>query len=161
MNLTIQEFARQAGITPQAVYKRLKTDLKEFATVDNGRKCVDSAALQLFQRAEAAEIAAGVDNEMQQEAAKVDNELNQLKTENERLKVENQLQTVQIKALEQQIAQQREQIEDLRQQAARLDERLREAHIIANNTQQLLLTDGRRHWWDRFRRKPEGSKEAQ
>lgn len=151
MNLTIQEFARQAGVTSQAVYKRLKTDLKEFATIDNGRKCIDDAALQLFQKPE---TAAGVDNEAQQEAAKVDNELNQLKTENERLKVENQLQTVQIEGLKQQVTQQREQIEDLRQQAARLDERLREAHILANNTQQLLLTDGRRRWWDRFRRKP-------
>lgn len=46
--LTIAEFAKQAGVTRQAVYKRLSADLFEFTKVDNGTKLINSRALRLF-----------------------------------------------------------------------------------------------------------------
>ena len=46
--LSIAEFAKRAGVTRQAVYKRLTGDLQEFTKVDNGTKLVNSKALRLF-----------------------------------------------------------------------------------------------------------------
>ena len=46
--LSISEFADKAGVSPQAIYKRLSTDLKEYLTVLNGRKVLNIEALQLF-----------------------------------------------------------------------------------------------------------------
>lgn len=46
--LSIAEFAKRAGVTRQAVYKRLSTDLFEFTKVDNGTKLINSRALRLF-----------------------------------------------------------------------------------------------------------------
>ena len=46
--LTIAEFAKQAGVTKQAIYKRLNNDLSTFSTVVDGQKCINSKALSLF-----------------------------------------------------------------------------------------------------------------
>lgn len=46
--ITIAEFAERAGVTPQAVYKRLKTDLEPFLKVENGVKLLNADALELY-----------------------------------------------------------------------------------------------------------------
>lgn len=46
--ITIAEFAERAGVTPQAVYKRLKTDLEPFVKVENGVKLINQEALELY-----------------------------------------------------------------------------------------------------------------
>ena len=46
--LTIAEFAKRAGVTKQAIYKRLNNDLAPFSTIVEGQKCVNSKALSLF-----------------------------------------------------------------------------------------------------------------
>lgn len=46
--MTVSELARAAGVTPQAVYKRLSTDLKPFVKVVDGKKRLFSKALELF-----------------------------------------------------------------------------------------------------------------
>lgn len=46
--LSIAEFAKQAGVTKQAVYKRLNKDLATYTTAVDGVKCVNSKALKLF-----------------------------------------------------------------------------------------------------------------
>lgn len=46
--MTIAEFADAAGVSRQAIYKRLSTDLQPFVKVDNGKKYLNSKALQLF-----------------------------------------------------------------------------------------------------------------
>lgn len=46
--ITIAEFAELAGVTPQAVYKRLKTDLEPYVKVENGVKLLNQEALSLF-----------------------------------------------------------------------------------------------------------------
>ena len=46
--LTIAAFAEQVGVTPQAIYKRLKTDLAPFLVEENGAKLLKTEALNLF-----------------------------------------------------------------------------------------------------------------
>lgn len=61
--LSISEFAEKAGVSPQAIYKRLSTDLKEFATELNGHKVLKIEALRLFNIKEEKQP---VNNELQQ-----------------------------------------------------------------------------------------------
>lgn len=61
--LSISEFAEAAGVSPQAIYKRLSTDLKEYATELNSRKVLKAEALQLFNIKEEKQP---VNNELQQ-----------------------------------------------------------------------------------------------
>ena len=46
--LTISKFAEKAGLTPQAIYKRIKADLAPYAKEENGIKLVSEEALELF-----------------------------------------------------------------------------------------------------------------
>lgn len=62
--LSVKEFARAAGVSVQAVYKRLSKDLKPFVNEVDGRKAIDKRALKEVY---------GKDQEDQEE--KVDNDL--------------------------------------------------------------------------------------
>lgn len=46
--LSIAEFSKLVGLTPQAIYPRLEKDLREFVKTIKGRKSLDIAALELF-----------------------------------------------------------------------------------------------------------------
>ena len=46
--LSVKEFAEAAGVTVQAIYKRVKTDLAPFTKDENGVKLVNKEALELF-----------------------------------------------------------------------------------------------------------------
>lgn len=46
--ISIKEFAEQAGVSTQAIYQRINKDLAPFLQVANGKKTLDSAALRLF-----------------------------------------------------------------------------------------------------------------
>lgn len=43
--LTVAEFAERAGVTKQAVYKRLNNQLQKYVIEQNGRKLIKSSAL--------------------------------------------------------------------------------------------------------------------
>ena len=46
--LTVKEFSEQAGVSTQAVYKRIPTDLQKYIKLDGNKKTIDSAALRMF-----------------------------------------------------------------------------------------------------------------
>lgn len=46
--LTIAEFAKKVGLSPQALYLRLDKDLKEYVKVIKGKKSLEIGALSLF-----------------------------------------------------------------------------------------------------------------
>lgn len=46
--ITIADFADRAGVTPQAIYKRVDKDLQPFVKLVEGRKTIDTSALTLF-----------------------------------------------------------------------------------------------------------------
>lgn len=46
--VTVAEFAERAGVTPQAIYKRLKTDLEPYCKTENGTKLISLEGLELL-----------------------------------------------------------------------------------------------------------------
>ena len=46
--LSIADFAERAGVTPQAIYKRIKTDLAPFLVEENGVKQLKEEGLELY-----------------------------------------------------------------------------------------------------------------
>lgn len=46
--LTIAEFAERVGLTPQAIYKRIKTDLAPYLVEENGVKLLKVEGLELY-----------------------------------------------------------------------------------------------------------------
>lgn len=46
--LSVADFAEAAGVTKQAVYRRLDTNLKEFVRIEQGKRYVSEDALSLF-----------------------------------------------------------------------------------------------------------------
>jgi|LGVE01.1.fsa_nt_gb predicted DNA-binding protein YlxM (UPF0122 family) len=46
---TVKEFAEQAGVTTQAIYKRMKTDLQPYVTTINAIKMINNDALKHFE----------------------------------------------------------------------------------------------------------------
>ena len=81
--MTIPEFAKVAGVSTQAIYKRLTTSLLKYTKVVNGKKQVNSDALRLFENARLTTI---VDNESEGLTTIVDNVDNELSTENTKIR---------------------------------------------------------------------------
>ena len=49
--ISIADFAKEAGVTKQAVYSRLKSqDLNKFIKLENGKKLINTKALELFNK---------------------------------------------------------------------------------------------------------------
>lgn len=48
--LTIKEFAEVAGVSPQAVYKQLNNKLKPYLTIVDGKKMLNTTAIELFKK---------------------------------------------------------------------------------------------------------------
>ena len=46
--ITVSEFATAAGVSRQAIYKRLASDLAPFTKTEAGKRLIDRAALDLF-----------------------------------------------------------------------------------------------------------------
>ena len=46
--LTVSKFAEKAGVTPQAIYKRLSTDLAPYYKEENGVKLICDEGLELY-----------------------------------------------------------------------------------------------------------------
>ena len=47
--ISIKEFAERAGVSTQAIYQRLAKDLQSYCKEIKGKKCLDTAALELFE----------------------------------------------------------------------------------------------------------------
>lgn len=147
MQITVKEFARAAGVSTQAVYSRLQSDLQQFARVENGKKTIDSAALELFKKQESAgECASDLQalDKLQialqaalQEVDKLQSALHEAETKAAALQAEKEAMQANLDDL-------RQQIDGLQRDKQELQERLKEAHILTANAQQQarLLTDG-------------------
>lgn len=46
--ISIKDFALKVGVSPQAIYQRLDKDLKQYSSIQNGKKVLSEQALQLF-----------------------------------------------------------------------------------------------------------------
>lgn len=161
----IAEFAQRAGVTPQAVYKRLSTDLStELKVVDN-RKMLKVSALEKFSLNQVKPVVKPVDN--------------QVETPNETVvmlqKTISLLET-QAETLQKQLEVKDRQIADMSKQIEELNERLKESHVLIDQQQKLqvvsesrlqLIEDKvtepdpvevadeteKKHWWQIFKKK--------
>lgn len=121
--ISISEFAKRAGVSPQAIYKRLSTDLStEFKLVDN-RKMLKTSALERFGLNQ-------VDNQFNNQVEKVETPK---EVQNETImmlqKTISLLET-QAETLQQQLSLKDKQIEEL-------NERLKESHVLIDQQQKL------------------------
>lgn len=74
--LSVSDFAEAAGVTPQAIYKRIKSDLAPFTKQTPNGKTVSTEALKLFR------VDSAIDNTAKIEALEKENEsLRKLNTE--------------------------------------------------------------------------------
>lgn len=96
--LTIAEFAEKVGVTPQAIYKRLKADLAPFLVIENGAKLLKVEALELYKD--------------KQPVSKPNTELH-LEAEVERLKAELEAERKLNQELQTQLAAQSEKLLDI------------------------------------------------
>ena len=113
--LSISEFAKRAGVSVQAVYKRLGKDLQPWLRVENGKKTLNSKALQVFSGEKSSTEVESVD------ALKKALEL--IADQNETLKAE--------------LAIKNEQIREQSRQIAEISERLKESHLLIDHQQKL------------------------
>jgi predicted transcriptional regulator len=79
--LTIADFAEKAGVTPQAIYKRLKTDLAPYLIEENGVKLLNTDALNLFR--------VNQQSKEKQAIKDLETQLAELQAENAKLKQDN------------------------------------------------------------------------
>ena len=123
--ISIKEFARRAGITPQAVYKQLDNKLKPYCQVVDGKKALQTKALELFENNQ-------FDQPIDNEFASIVNLLKgQLAEKDKQLEAKDK----QIEALTEAL-QKAQQITDQAQ------------HLQANSEQRLLaLQAPKKHWW--------------
>lgn len=146
--MTVKEFAKAAGVSTQAVYNRLQSDLQPFANVENGKKTIDSAALELYGKqaftGKCASDVQGLDklqSDLQsalQEVDKMKIALSEAETKVAALQTEKEAVQANLDDL-------RRQVDSLQMDKQELQERLKEAHILTANAQQQarLLTDGK------------------
>lgn len=114
--ISITEFAKRAGVSRQAVYKRLSTDLStEFTEVDN-QKMIKVSALRLF----------AVNQVVNETVNQVDSNSN----ENEPL-----LRTISM--LEKELSIKNQQIESQNRQLEDYSNRLKESHLLIDQQQKL------------------------
>lgn len=135
--ISIKEFARRAGITPQAVYKQLDNKLKDHCKVVDGKKTLHTKALELFENNQ---FNQPIDNEF---ASIVNLLKGQLAEKDKQLEAKDK----QIEALTEAL-QKAQQITDQAQ------------HLQANSEQRLLaLQAPKKHWWPFGKVKEEEYKE--
>ena len=125
MLMTVKELAEAAGVSTQAIYKRLRTDLQPFVKDDNGKRMIDSSALDRLSGNRAQQ-----DTEVTNRDALVTNVANDQKHEIELLKLR-------LKNAEDLLIERDRLIEALREQLAQKDaqiiasdQRLHEAHTV-------------------------------
>lgn len=61
--ISIANFAKEAGVTKQAVYSRLKSrDLNKLVKLENGKKLINTKALELFNKSSFNQVEQGLES---------------------------------------------------------------------------------------------------
>lgn len=122
--LTIAEAAEIAGVTPQAIYKRLKTTLKPYLLTVEGKKVLEKEAIELLLKKE-------VDEPLNPTSTLFNNGLNSDKTSG--------LFEETLKTLQDQLKIKDEQLKAKDFQLQELNDRLKEANELNKHNQMLLM----------------------
>ena len=167
--ISIPEFAKRVGVTPQAIYKKLSTELStELVMVDN-RKMLKKSALERYGLNQ-------VDNQVEPVVKPVDNQVEPSNETVVMLQKTISLLETQAETLQKQLEVKDRQIADMSKQIEELNERLKESHVLIDQQQKLqvvsesrlqLIEDKvtepdpvevaeeseKKHWWQIFKKK--------
>lgn len=134
--LSVKEFAKQAGVSTQAVYQRIDKDLKLFTKAKDGKKTISDAALRLFSN-KGNNLVEQL-NESQEKEGEISNNL--LKTLLNQLEVKDQ----QIAEKDRQIAERDIQLKELTVALINEQKSAQQAHALhAGTMQQTALLETR------------------
>jgi len=147
--LTIKEFSEVTGISTQAVYKRLQTDLQPFCKLIDNKKMLSFNALQLFNILDFQPVGNQSISELPTEQPLVDNQ-DIVETLNKTI----DLLTVQLQIKDEQLATKDKQIDNLHNTINALTLRISELTELQRNNQILMLQEKKPSFFDKlFRRK--------
>lgn len=157
--ISIAEFAKRAGVSVQAVYKRVEKDFKPWLKVENGKKSLNIKALRVF---DSTKVSTEVDNLSTKVSTEVESG-NTLKMALDLLAEQNETLRKQLEAKDRQIEAQTEQIARLTAALENATASLNAAQALHAGTIQQQLTAGStepaeaepsparpKHWWQRL-----------
>ena len=113
--ISIAEFAKRAGVSVQAIYKRLDKDFQPWLKVESGKKYLNIKALSVFKNEKTSTEVESMDA--------LKKALDLMSDQNETLKAELAIKNEQIKSRDSQIE--------------ALSERLKESHVLLDHQQKL------------------------
>ena len=123
--ISIAEFARRAGITPQAVYKKLNNQvdnqLSTYTKIHNGKKRIHIKALELFLPTGVNQVVNQFNNQVDNFSQPVDNQVdNQINQVVDFLKDQIKRKDIQIEQLQQDLRTSREDLTRLATELAKI-----------------------------------------
>lgn len=134
--VTVKRFAELAGVSTQAVYKRINSDLQQFVRIDGTTKTVDTKALRYFGPQDIQEI-------VNQEQAITRDMFDFLKQQLEVVNKKVFIQDEQIALLLEQLKLQTEISAKLQEEKQILTGELQEQKLLAESAP----TDQAKRWW--------------
>lgn len=160
--LTIAEFSQLAGISKQAIYKRLSADLLPYVKVIDGKKHVEKRALNLFNQQLKVEttVEQPVETELKQEPKERNQEIEFLKQQIKEKDLIIANQQEEIKRLNNHIFQQSEKLMEVLQQQTKQQENFQ--ILLAQQTKEIQALSGstveqpvekKKSFWQRIRKK--------
>lgn len=139
-HISIKEFAKRAGITPQAVYKQLDNKLQPFVKLINGKKAIQIEALSLFNNNNLNSVGCSTTtNQLNGESSLI------LKILQDQLEAKDR----QLEAKDKQLAEKDEQIKALNEALMKAQQLTDQAqHLQANTEKRLLAIEApKKHKW--------------
>lgn len=144
---SISEFAEKVGLSRQAIYKRLNTDLSTYVVNVDNKQMLSARAFEIFGMS-TKEIELTTVNVLEKIVKHLEKEVEQLRAENAELKEQlraerevNRNQTAELVNLTLQVSSHvSESLKQLTTERAAI-----EAQALANT----LIENKRRHWWQR------------
>ena len=139
--ISIAEFARRAGITPQAVYKKLNNQvdnqLSTYTKIHNGKKRIHIKALELFLPTGVNQVVNQFNNQVDNFSQPVDNQVdNQINQVVDFLKDQIKRKDIQIEQLQQDLRTSREDLARLATELAKIADQGQHLQM------QMMLPDG-------------------
>lgn len=148
--ITIPEFANKAGISKRTAYRRIANDLNPYIKIEDGKKMISEAALELFDTKKVEEPEQVVSDTSHSLSIKV---TDMAVTE----KILDNF-ARQIAIMEQQLKEKDDQIQQITAALLKEQEIVRQAHMLHAGTMTRIESDRRVTWFDRlFRRKKTNS----
>lgn len=129
--LTVKEFAAAAGVTVQAIYPRIKGDLKPYFKEENGQKLIDKAGLEIFIKSVPLKDFKELENNFKELEKNLKDTLKDFKELEKRLEIKENETAGKDKLIETQAAE----IETLKQELAAKNTQI--SLLQADNAQQL------------------------